>query len=76
MTEFEGINAFIQGVQAEVDRKSEIAVTIGILKRLYEATSIEMTKAKARTFYGYDILEILRFLVIAMENLQKEEDGE
>ena len=73
MTEFEGINAFIQGVQAEVERKSEIAVTIGILKRLYEATSIEMTKGKAHTFYGYDILEILRFLVIAMENLYKEE---
>lgn len=71
--DFKDFDEFIGKVQIDIERETEILVTISILKRLMEAASIELAKHKAFTVYGCDIFEVLRFLVIAMENLRKEE---
>ena len=72
MTEYKDFDKFMGKVRLDIERETEIQVTISILKRLMEATSIELAKHKALTIYGCDIFEVLRFLVIAMENLRKE----
>ena len=73
MTEYKDFDKFMGKVRLDIERETEIQATISILKRLMEATYIELGKHKALTVHGCDIFEVLRFLVIAMENLRKEE---